>query len=92
MFILGDRGLSGAVGSQGQKGDRGLVGPSGSPAPIVGGVTYNRWGNSNCRTGVERVYAGRTGSNSGGAANYLVHPLGHEVLAGIMITVCLVGM
>ena len=44
-----------------QQGTPGLRGPPGSPAPSVGGVTYNRWGNSNCRSGAERVYAGRTG-------------------------------
>ena len=74
----GPMGTTGATGPQGEKGDRGLIGPPGSPAPIVGGVTYNRWGNSNCRSGAERVYPGRTGvtfaSHQGGAANYLCMP------------------
>jgi hypothetical protein len=57
---------------------RGLTGPPGSPAAVVGGVTYNRWGRSTCRSGAERVYAGRTGStfheHQGGAANYVCMP------------------
>ena len=28
----------------------------------VHGVAYTRWGKSTCRSGVNRVYAGRTGS------------------------------
>ena len=74
----GPTGTKGSTGSQGVRGSRGLTGPPGSPAPIVGGVTYNRWGNSNCRSGVERVYPGRTGvtlhDDRGGAANYLCMP------------------
>ena len=63
--ITGTPGATGSTGSPGVKGDRGLTGPPGSSAPIVGGVTYNRWGNSNCRSGVERVYPGRTGVSNG---------------------------
>ena len=84
----GSKGEAGLVGAKGQKGGyspgspgvRGLPGPAGppgSPAPAVGGVTYKRWGNSNCRSGATRVYAGRTGSThatQGGAANYLCMP------------------
>ena len=44
----------------------------------VHGVIYTRWGKSTCRSGVNRVYAGRTGSNyhahSGGGANYICMP------------------
>ena len=39
------------------------------------GVVYTRWGKSTCRSGVNRVYAGRTGSSfgghRGGGANYI---------------------
>ena len=74
----GTPGATGSTGSPGIKGDRGLTGPPGSSAPVVGGVTYNRWGNSNCRSGVERVYPGRTGVSkggaTGGAANYVCMP------------------
>ena len=52
--------------------------PPGSPAPIVGGVTYNRWGRSSCRSGADRVYSGRTGTtwahDIGGASNYICMP------------------
>ena len=74
----GPLGPPGNMGATGQQGTPGLRGPPGSPAPSMGGVTYNRWGNSNCRSGVERVYPGRTGvtfsSHRGGAANYLCMP------------------
>ena len=55
-----------------------FIGPPGSPGSPAGGVTYNRWGSSTCRSGVTRVYAGRTGSawnnDQGGAANYICMP------------------
>ena len=42
------------------------------------GVIYTRWGKSTCRSGVNRVYAGRTGSSyhghRGGGANYICMP------------------
>ena len=82
--VQGPPGNTGSVGNQGSSGPRGppgvrgLTGPPGSPAPIVGGVTYNRWGKTTCRSGVERVYTGRTGAtyadDQGGAANYLCMP------------------
>ena len=44
----------------------------------VHGVIYTRWGKSTCRSGVNRVYAGRTGSSyhghRGGGANYICMP------------------
>ena len=44
----------------------------------MGGVSYNRWGKSTCRSGVERLYAGRIGSSygnhKGGGANYVCMP------------------
>ena len=76
----GPTGPTGITGSPGMKGDRGLMGPPGSPARTVGGVTYNRWGKTNCNSpsGVELVYAGRTGikfhDDQGGAANYVCMP------------------
>ena len=49
--------------------------PSG---PAVHGVVYTRWGKSTCRSEVNRVYAGRTGSSfylyQGGGANYICMP------------------
>ena len=68
-------GENGTTGSPGQKGDQGVAGPPGEP---VGGVTYNRWGSSSCRSGADLVYAGRTGSTpfniQGGAANIICMP------------------
>ena len=65
-------GLTGLTGPTGPKGD------PGAPAPVMGGVTYNRWGKSSCRSGAELVYAGRTGlsfeHHRGGAANYVCMP------------------
>jgi hypothetical protein len=43
------------------KGEIGITGPPGSPAAIVGGVTYNKWGKA-VDHGVEHVYPGRTGA------------------------------
>ena len=49
--------------------------PSG---PAVHGVIYTRWGKSTCRSEVNHVYAGRTGSSfylhQGGGANYICMP------------------
>lgn len=74
----GPTGANGTTGEPGMKGDMGMVGPPGAPAAVVGGVTYTRWGNANCRSGVTLVYAGRTGvtlvNDQGGAANYLCMP------------------
>ena len=64
--------LSCLTGLTGQKGD------PGSPAPVVGGVSYTRWGGSICRPGANLVYAGRTGvtfsGHRGGASNYICMP------------------
>ena len=74
----GNTGEPGAKGDTGSVGAKGEKGAQGSPAAVVGGVTYNRWGYTNCRSGVQRVYAGRTGSSfhehEGGASNYLCMP------------------
>ena len=79
--VNGPSGLQGAPGPRGPQGSvgaKGEKGAQGSPAAVVGGVTYNRWGNTNCRSGVQRVYAGRTGctfsGHQGGASNYLCMP------------------
>ena len=73
--LKGSRGDTGAVGAKGQKGQEG---PPGPPASSGNGVTYTRWGKSTCRSGVSRVYAGKTGSSfhehKGGAANYICMP------------------
>ncbi len=78
--VRGDPGLLGAAGPRGPPGltgPKGSTGSPGSPPPSVGGVTYNRWGSSTCRSGVTRVYAGRTGvslRDEGGGGNYLCMP------------------
>ena len=86
----GPQGPKGSIGMIGPQGDVGPVGvpgepgqclttcPPSSPGPLVGGVTYTRWGNSSCRSGADLVYAGRTGGtygqHRGGAANHLCLP------------------
>ncbi len=58
----GPPGVPGPTGSgeRGVPGVPGLPGPRGIPGPQNGGVTYTRWGNTLCRSGVSIVYAGRT--------------------------------
>ena len=50
---------------------KGDVGPAG---PSSGGVTYVRWGRTNCPNTAELVYAGRAGGSlwsvNGGGSNY----------------------
>ncbi len=79
----GPLGLPGSTGS-GERGLPGLPGPRGIPGPQRGGVTYTRWGETSCRSGVSLVYAGRTGvsysGNSGGGGNYLCMPDDPEYL------------
>ena len=74
----GRAGYAGATGLKGTKGERGVRGLQGAPGPAVDGVVYTRWGKSTCRSGVNRVYAGRTGSSfgghRGGGANYICMP------------------
>ena len=89
MGPSGQNGLHGLPGPQGPQGSRRVAGPKGnmgppgikgakgSPSPLVGGVTYTRWGKSSCRSGVNLVYAGRAGApfeSQGGGANYLCMP------------------
>ena len=70
----GDKGMRGDLGPTGHQGEQGVQGPP------SGGVTYTRWGRTNCSTdqGTELVYAGRAGGthhrHSGGGANYLCLP------------------
>ena len=80
---IGVSGPRGPAGEKGMRGDPGLQGPRGEQGvqgPPSGGVTYTRWGRTNCSTdqGTELVYAGRAGgthyNHSGGAANYLCLP------------------
>ena len=72
----GPKGIQGDTGLKGQRGDTGA--PPGSPAAIVGGVTYHRWGNSTCGSGAMLVYGGKTGipyaGDRGGASNYICMP------------------
>ncbi len=88
--MKGTRGDTGLTGSQGLKGSKGLPGSPGVPAPIVGGVTYNRWGSTSCRSGSALVYAGKTGSDDGfrrgGGSNYIcLHnsPEYHQYRSGV---------
>ena len=73
----GPQGFQGVAGPRGEMGPPGIKGAKGSPSPLVGGVTYTRWGKSSCRSGVNLVYAGRTGMpkhDQGGGADYLCMP------------------
>ena len=75
--LPGPTGPQGVVGPKGDMGPPGIKGAKGSPSPLVGGVTYTRWGKSSCRSGVNLVYAGRTGRskyNNGGGADDLCMP------------------
>ena len=43
----------------------------------MGGVTYNRWGSTSCRSGATLLYTGRTGvsrETHGGGGNYICMP------------------
>ena len=74
----GNKGIAGSPGSMGMPGSPGNNGPPGPPGPTSGGVAYERWGSSSCRSGADLVYAGWTGStfdsDRGGAANYVCMP------------------
>ena len=79
----GEKGQRGMHGDKGMRGDLGPTGPQGEQGvqgPPSGGVTYTRWGRTNCPTdqGTELVYAGRAGGtyfgHSGGGANYICMP------------------
>ena len=72
----GPRGLPGRDGNDGEKGMNGIKGEQGLPGPKSGGVTYVRWGRTNCPDieGTEMVYVGRGAGkhfqHSGGGVNY----------------------
>ena len=52
----GDVGRAGSRGPQGPPGPRGTVGPEG---PGLSGVSYNRWGRTNCSGDAVTVYTGK---------------------------------
>ena len=82
----GPQGSQGVAGPKGDMGPPGIKGPKGSPSPLVGGVTYTRWGKSSCRSGVNLVYAGRAGvskHDQGGGVNYLCMPNNPDYIAYI---------
>ena len=85
--MKGDSGLRGPMGPTGAKGgtaepgpagEIGLTGPQGAPG--IAGVTYVRWGRTNCpnTTGTELVYTGRAAGThynvQGGTNDYLCLP------------------
>ena len=45
LFLTGDVGRGGSPGPQGPVGPHGTMGPEG---PGLSGVSYNRWGRTNC--------------------------------------------
>ena len=59
-------GEKGDTGSDGSDGAPGLPGPPGPSGDSSGGVTYVRWGRTNCSnvTGTEVVYCGRAAGTS----------------------------
>ena len=73
-------GAKGDMGSRGPTGEIGQPGPQGAPGNTSGGITYVRWGRTNCSntTGTELVYTGRAaGTNyntQGGTNDYLCLP------------------
>ena len=77
----GRQGPSGAIGPIGERGFRGEPGPlgrPGRPGPVSGGVSYIRWGRTNCSIGAQLVYYGRMGashySHEGGGGNFICMP------------------
>ena len=54
----GDVGRAGGPGPQGPTGHQGTVGPEG---PGLSGVSYNRWGRTNCSGDAITVYTGKEG-------------------------------
>ena len=72
----GPQGLPGRDGNTGPKGEKGDMGEQGPRGPSNGGVTYVRWGRTNCpdTEGTELVYKGRAAGShftqTGGGSNY----------------------
>ena len=56
LKFIGDVGAAGSPGSQGPAGSQGTVGPEG---PGLSGVSYNRWGRTNCSGDAITVYIGK---------------------------------
>ncbi len=73
----GRDGRDGEPGTEGAQGPPGPSGPTGAPGLNGGGLTYVRWGRTNCPTvqGTELVYDGLTAGSwlqhTGGGANYI---------------------
>ena len=55
LFLTGDVGRGGSPGPQGPVGPQGTMGPEG---PGLSGVSYNRWGRTNCSGDAITVYTG----------------------------------
>ena len=78
--LPGREGRPGRIGRPGRRGEKGMKGDPGNQGPTAAGVTYTRWGRTNCSevSGTELVYAGRaTGTHythRGGASNYICLP------------------
>ena len=47
--LPGPTGPAGKDGKNGKRGETGPMGPSGPPGPSSGGVTYIRWGKTECQ-------------------------------------------
>ena len=67
MLILsrnrtGPIGRPGSAGPQGPAGPQGTVGPQG---PGLSGVSYNRWGRTNCSGDAVTVYTGKESKHIG---------------------------
>ena len=78
--LPGPTGPAGKDGKNGKRGETGPMGPSGPPGPSSGGVTYIRWGKTECPsvTETEFVYegiaAGTYYTSKGGSATHLCLP------------------
>ncbi|XP_078380372.1 uncharacterized protein LOC144663339 isoform X10 [Oculina patagonica] len=68
----GDVGRTGSIGPQGPPGPQGAKGPEGQG---LSGVSYNRWGRTNCSGDATVVYTGAMGggyyTHTGGGTNYV---------------------
>jgi len=56
LQTTGDVGRGGSPGRQGPAGPQGAMGPEG---PGLSGVSYNRWGRTNCSGDAITVYTGK---------------------------------
>jgi len=73
--IAGPKGDFGRVGGPGPQGPAGLQGTMGPEGPGLSGVSYNRWGRTNCSGDAVTVYTGAMGggyyTHTGGGTNYV---------------------